>query len=795
MIKSYLKTALRNLLRDRQFTILNVLGLSTGLACTILILLWVFNELSYDRWQPYANRTYRITAATFAQSYPWSGAPLGAAIKAQIPGVEYTARLKPNFQAHLFTAGTRRFEEKRVFYADPDILKIFSFPLASGDARTVLARPDGILLTQATARKYFGTEDVVGQRIGMDSNSFTVTGILKDIPANSHVHFDMLLPMSFIARTDEDIVHSHWDNLDFYTYIVFNANKDLSGTSIADMEKKIRAINHAGEPNFDAVFGLQPLNRIHLYSKQMAYDIEAQGDIVYVRLFAIIAVFILLIACVNFMNLSTARSARRAKEVGIRKVIGARRGQLVGQFLSESMLLTLVSLLLALGMVKLCLPAFNAVLGASLSLDLTQGWTSGGLLLVLLFTGLVAGSYPALFLSRCRPIKVLKQRVVRMGAGTSLFRNGLVVFQFVVSVVLIIGTSVVYSQLRYIRNRDLGYDKSNLLYVLFKGDMAKNSEVLGAALGKSPHLRNYTIISELPVDAGMGTIGVRWKNITENHIMFSVMGVDEHFISVFKVKLLEGRGFSPAYGADTINYIVNEKALSVMGMDPATAVGQRIRLWDNWGSIVGVVKDFSFKPAQSAVAPLILRYNRGAGKEWLRRTAVVSTVPAGTAEAIGELRTIYQRMSPMEAFEFGFVDQQLQRLYVSEERLGMLFNIFSVLAVFISCLGLWGLAAFTAEQRTKEIGIRKVLGAGVPGVVFMLSGGFVRLVLVAVVVATPIASYCMDRWLQDFAYRVNISAWYFVAAGAIAMVIALLTVSWQAVRAAVANPVKSLRAD
>jgi putative ABC transport system permease protein len=328
-----------------------------------------------------------------------------------------------------------------------------------------------------------------------------------------------------------------------------------------------------------------------------------------------------------------------------------------------------------------------------------------------------------------------------------------------------------------------------------KGDMPHNSEALAAALGGSSRLRNYTIISELPVNAGMGTIGVRWKHIPKNDVVFSVMGVDEHFLSVFRMRLLAGRGFSSAFAADTVSYVVNERALEVMGMDASSAVGQRMKLWDNWGTIVGVVKNFNFKPAQSAVDPLILRYNPGAGKEWLRRTVVIGVPPAGVAAAIADMKNVWGAFEHNFPFEYGFVDQQLQRLYVAEQRLGLLFNIFSVLAVFISCLGLLGLAAFTAEQRTKEIGIRKVLGAGVAGIVVLLSRRFVRLVLIAVVVATPIAWYCMDRWLQDFAYRVAINGWYFVAAGAIAMAIALLTVSWQAIRAAVANPVKSLRMD
>ncbi|MBS1665086.1 MAG: FtsX-like permease family protein [Bacteroidetes bacterium] len=488
------------------------------------------------------------------------------------------------------------------------------------------------------------------------------------------------------------------------------------------MERESRAMNRRGEPAFDAVLGLQPLNDIHLHSKQIHFDVEAQGNIVYVRMFSIIAFFILLVACVNFMNLATARSTRRAKEAGIRKVIGAKRGQLVGQFLSESLLITSVALVLSLGMVGAALPAFNAVLGTHLVLEPGRGWMLGGLLLVFLVTSLLAGSYPALFLSGFRPIGVLKS--IRVGRGGMWLRNGLVVFQFFVSIVLIAGTLIVYSQLRYIRDRDLGYNKENLLYIPLKGELPGKSEALAAALAGKAHLQNYTIISELPVDAWMGTIGVRWKSISSNKVMFSVMGVDERFLSVFKVRLLAGRGFSAAFGSDTTNYVVNEKALAVMGMDVRSAVGQRIRLWDNWGLIVGVVKDFSFKPAQSAVDPLILRYNPGKGKEWLRKVAVVSAGRGTTGAAIEELKTVWGKLNPSFSFEYGWVDAQLERLYVSEQRLGVLFNVFSVLAIFICCLGLLGLAAFTAEQRTKEIGIRKVLGAKVAAGVCFSDRGY-----------------------------------------------------------------------
>jgi ABC-type antimicrobial peptide transport system permease subunit len=802
MFKNYFKTAFRNLVRNKFFTLLNILGLSTSLACTILILLWVVNELSYDRFNKNAAHTYRITATTREQSFPMTGAPLGEAITNQVPGIRYTARLRPNYgESTIFTVGEHNFEEKRAYYADPALLQVFSFPLLQGAPATALVQPDGLLLTESMAKKYFGTEKAMGKTIRMTNSRmkntavFTVTGILKDIPATSHLQFDILLPMSFIARTDENILKAQWDNLNFYTYIVLDEHTAATPAALVAMEQQIRAINKKGEPTFDAVFQLQPLTKIHLYSK-LLYDVDGQGNIVYVRIFSIIAFFILLVACINFMNLATAQSARRAKEVGIRKVIGARRGQLIGQFLSESVLITFIAMLLGLTLVIIALPDFNQVLGKALTLDLSDGWLFVGLLLVFLLTSLVSGSYPAFFLSSFRPIRVLKAKVARAGFGSHLFRNTLVVFQFAVSIVLIVGTVVVYSQLHFIRSRDLGYNKANLLFIWLKGPLRNNTDALAAGLKGSTYLHNYSILSELPVNAGMGTVGVIWEGKPKDSWpMFSVMGVDEHFFSVFGMRLATGRSFSTAFAADTLNYVVNEKALQVMGMNVTSAVGKPLTVWGNKGTIVGVVKDFNFKPVQSAVDPLILRYNPGAGKEWLRGVAVINVAPGRIRDAIDNLKVVWTELNPAYDFEFGFVDRQLEKLYRSEQRMGLLFNTFSLLAIFISCLGLSGLAAFTAEQRTKEIGVRKVLGATVSGIVAMLSKGFVKLVVLATLIATPISYYFMDHWLRDFAYRISISGWYFAAAGAAALLIALFTVSFQAVKAALANPVKSLRAE
>jgi putative ABC transport system permease protein len=798
MIKNYLKVAFRNLLKHKGFFLINIAGLGLGMACSMLILLWVQYELSWDNFHGNGQHIYRLVASPLGGSYPLSGAPLAADVKAQIPGVKNVTRIKTDYGSPVvFRVGDKNFETANAWYADPSLLQMFTFPLVSGDAATALVQPNGLLLTQKTARRFFGTEDVVGKTIRMsDTVVFSVTGVLKDIPSNSHLQFDVLLPMSFDARTDQNILQHHYDNLDFYTYLQFEDKADVSPAALATMGREISAITTKGEPTFQAGFALQPLSKIHLYSKQLSYDIGEQGDISYVRLFSIVAFFILFVACINFMNLATARSAQRAREVGIRKTIGARRWQLVGQFLGESILLTFFALLLGMVLIGIALPAFNRLLGISLALPWDSVRFIGGLGLVFLLTSVLSGFYPAFFLSAFRPVKVLKGALAKAGSHTRLFRNGLVVLQFMISVVLIIATAVIYNQMRFIRNRDLGYDKENQLYIPLKGELGMRLDALTAFLHDNPRLSHYSVVSEVPVDVSMGTAGVQWQGKDMNtHPMFSLMGVDEHFLDLFKMKLVAGRGFSPAFSADTLNYVVNEKTLNTMGWDPATAVGRPLTVLGNSGRVIGVVKDFNFKPVQSAIDPLILCYNPGAGKEWLRHQVVINTPPKGLQQSIEDLKTIWSKLNPAYTFEYGFIDQQLAHSYQAELRMSSLFNAFALLAIVISCLGLTGLAAFTAEQRAREIGIRKVLGAKVTGIAALLSGGLIRLVLLATIIAAPVAWYFMHRWLEGFAYRISISAWYFIGAGGLAIAIALATVSWQAVRAAMANPVKSLRAE
>jgi ABC-type antimicrobial peptide transport system permease subunit len=794
MLRHFLKITLRNLARHRLFTFINLLGLSTGLACSFLIWLWVHHEVSYDRYHPYAADTYRVNARVMDQDYPLTGAPLAEALKAQVPGVLETARIEANYgEPSVFTVGDKHFEEKGAFFADPGLLRLFSLPLLSGDSATALIAPNGLLLTEHIAKKYFGNKNALGQTIRMgNGNIFTVTGILKDVPSNTHLQVDILLPMSFDASKNPDILGHHWDNLNFYTYVRLDPHRAVS---LSTVEKQVNQLYNHADASFHADITLQPLTRIHLYSSY-PYDIAPHGEIRYVRIFSAIAFVILLVACVNFMNLATARSSRRAKEVGVRKVIGAPRWQLVGQFLGESAAITVLAVLTGLVLVYVALPFFNTALGTTLTVDLSNGWVVLVLVLMFVVTALVAGSYPALFLSGFRPASVLKNSIPGIGGASLFFRNGLVVFQFVVSIVLMIGTIVVFSQLTYIRERDPGFNKMNLLYAPLKGDLGKRMDALAVQMAASPRLGRYTVVSEIPVDLSMGTAGVHWEGkAPKSHPMFSVMGVDTATIGVFGMHLVSGRNFSASFPTDTLNYLVNESALKVLGWDARTAVGKPLQVWDNKGKVIGVIHDFNFKPVRSSVDPLIFRYNPGPKNDWLRGVAVVQTTPAGAGAAMQDLRAVMTRLNPDYDADYGFVDQQLAAQYQTEQRLGILFNAFAGLAIFISCLGLGGLAAFTAERRTKEIGIRKVLGASITGIVALLTRGFLRLVAVSFILASPIAYYCMHRWLQDYAFRVPLSAWFFIAAGVTATLVALATVGLQAIKAATVNPVKSLRSE
>lgn len=788
MFKTYIKLAYRNLIKEKAYSIINILGLTIGLASSILIFLWVQNELSYDKFHKNAGQVYRVVSDFSGSKSAANSAGMPAGLKANLPVVTNTARIQP-MNTTLLEVGSKKFQEENAFYADASFMDVFSYPLVKGDRATALKKVNSILITQAMAKKYFGDEDPMGKTIKQDNKeSLQVTGVFADVPANSDLQFDFIMPMTSLAKTNNDLKNSVWDNFNFWDYIQLDKSFDPTPANLANLETQIYQVFHKHSPDTKALFYLQPLTKIHLAPERLG-DMPGHGNAQYVNIFFVIAILILVVACINFMNLATARSARRAKEIGLRKVAGALRGQLVVQFLSESVMISFLSLLLAVVLVRMFLPVFNDLASRKLTLDFSspQLWLS--LTGIALFTGLISGSYPALFLSGFNPAKVLKGNVKSMG-GNLLFRNTLVVVQFTVSIVLLVGTVVIYNQLKFIKDRNPGFAKANLLYVPMTGDTWHRQQTFKDELSQNPLTSNFAVTSDLPTNLGGWTLSVSWDGKDpHSQISFPVIAINEDFTRTFGVSVIAGRSFSRAFKTDSANFLVNEKMAKTMGLDANTAVGKPLTLWGKKGTIVGVVKDFNFKPIQQSIEPLVLRFNDFGGY------FVIRTQPGKTAATIQVLAKISQELNPAYPFKFDFLDQDLANLYKGEQQMGNIFNLFAILGIFISCLGLYGLSAFMAEQRTKEIGVRKVLGASVFNLVYLLSSGITKLIVIAIIIAIPLSSYAVNGWLAGFAYHITVSWLAFFIAAFAALSIAWITVSYESIKAAVVNPIKSLRSE
>jgi len=787
MLKNYFLSAIRSLHRFKLFAFLNIFGLSTGMACSILIFLWVQDEKSYDKFNDHASQIYRLTANVAGTPAAVTPPPVVPALKQQVSVIQSVIRVVP-LNATV-SIGSQKFAEKNIFYADPNFLQFFKYPLSQGEAGTVLSRPDGVVITEATAVKYFGTTNAIGKIIRVDNdvngNNYAVTGILKNIPHNSHLQFGLLLPIDFYNKSNGGV----WDNFAVYSYVELSDQFKTSAAAIQSLEKQADAIYAANDKsNTKSTFTFQSLTDIHLHSN-LVQDVDGQGNNQYVTIFFLVAVFILLLACINFMNLSTALGSQRAKEIGLRKTIGALRGQLIMQFISESLLVAVLSLIVAISLAWLLLPLFNELSFKSMTMDLLSVKMIGGLLALAVIVGIVSGSYPAFYMSAFNPAKVLKGLKV-IGGQKSLLRNGLVVFQFAIAVILMISTLVVNYQLKFIKNRDIGFNKQNLLYLQMPqiGDLQNNYQVLKAALQQNPGVSDYTLIDQLPTNLSSATNNVTWSGKDpRQQILFPHISVDEKFVQTFGMHFLAGRSFDDQAKGDEANYILNEKAVKIMGMTATTAIGQKISSKGHEGVIIGVVKDFNFKPVQQPIEPLIMKHTNRGGYLVLR------TSPANIQNVIGKLKEIFQGVYPDAPYSYGFVDQDLSKLYVAEQRMGMLFNTFSVISIIVSCLGLFGLATFATQRRIKEIGVRRVLGAGISGIVFMLVKDFVKLVALSLIIAFPVAWYVMNNWLSNYAYRIELNWWMFATSGITAIIIALLTISYQSVKAALNNPVQSLR--
>ena len=788
MLKNYFKVAFRNLLRNKAFSFINISGLAIGMASAILILLWIQNEMSHDRFHAKGDRIYVMNNRDHfnGKLWAWNTTPkiLGPTLKADYPEVEDVARI--NRCSFLFTVGDKHLNVQGVF-TDSGFLNIFSFPLLKGNANKALSDNYHIVLTEKLAKKLFGNEDAMGKTILIDSNAnFTVSGVLKDLPNNTAFNFEYLLPWSYMKTIGQD--DAWWGNNSIKNFVLLKP-----GVSQAAFDAKVKdvTINHTkdGDKSTTQVF-TQPFEDMWLYSKSDNGQYVG-GRIERVKIFSIIAAFILLIACINFMNLSTARSEKRAKEVGIRKVVGAQKVFLIAQFIGESIILAFLAGVLAIIIVWIALPGFDKLVQKELFLDFGNPLLWLFALGFIVFTGFVAGSYPAFFLSSFQPVKVLKGTFKSHNATVSP-RKVLVVLQFTFAIALIICTIIIEHQIKYAEDRDSGYAKEKLAYVPIEGDIDKHYDVIkhellnrGAAIAVT---KSMSPISTRYSDGW----GWQWEGSTEadKKTDFVRMASEADFIKTMGVKLIAGRDIDiKNYPADSTAMLLNETAVKAMRF--TNPVGQVVQADGNKWTVVGVVKDFIYESPYDKINPLAVM----GPASWFT-TVHFKLNPANTTEKNLDIaRQVFKEFNPQYPFNYKFIDEDYAAKFGEEKRTGTLAALFAGLTIFISCLGLFGLAAYMAENRIKEIGVRKVLGASVANITTLLSKDFLKLVIISFLIAAPVAFWAMDKWLQSYTYRISIEWWVFALAGIVSVVIAILTVSYQAIRAAIANPVKNLRTE
>jgi putative ABC transport system permease protein len=806
MLRNYIKTAFRSLTKNKGFTTINVLGLALGLAACLLIVLYVFDELSYDRYNTKADRIYRVNEdlklgnnnVLYAISMP----PLAQALKSEFPEVEDAARMKMAGGFHV-KKGTESILEYRTVFADPSLFNVFTLPMIQGNPATALNEPNTIVLTESTAKKYFNSTNIVGQTLKVNDNQlYKITGVIRDIPKNSHFNFDFFISMA----SWPDSKMNQWLRSDYNTYVLLRKGADrkafeaklpalLKAHGNAEMQAGLHMDMDAFEKSGSYFrLNLTPLTDIHLHSSRDG-ELGHNGTVQYVYIFSAIAAFILLIACINFMNLSTARSANRAREVGVRKVLGSPRKYLIAQFLTESILVTLAAAIIAFVTALMLLPVFNQLSGKELLMDKhTLSWLIPTVLAIVVGVGCLAGSYPAFFLSAFQPINVLNGKLATGFKGGRL-RSLLVVFQFSISIFLIIGTIVIYNQLNFIQTKNLGYNRNQVLVIKNAFELGNNAKIFKQEVKQLPGVINATLTGFLPTSQNRATsIFYKDASLDQKKAVFPQnWSVDEDYISTLDMKLAAGRNFSSQMPTDSSGVIINETTAKFLGYaDPINKTlyrnedGNRDHM--RQFHIIGVVKDFNFSSLRENISPVIMWLNQDTGDLSVRVS------PSNLPILLSAIKDKWKQLTPMH-FEYSFMDQDFDATYRSEQRTGTIFMIFTVLAIIIACLGLFGLAAYAAEQRTKEIGIRKILGASVSVIVKTLSIDFIKLVIISIAVATPIAWFLMNKWLQDFAYRINIQWWVLVLAGFAAVFIAMVTVSFQSIKAALANPVKSLRSE
>ena len=791
MLKNHFKIAFRNLVRNKAFTAINILGLALGMASSLFIFLWTKDETSIGKNYENASRIYRIMEREFTDGKVVADDDtpgiLADELKKEFPEVMYAAGFSWQ-EARLLRVGNKS-ERQNGCYAGADWFKVYSIPILAGKAETALKAPNSLAISRKLAVTYFGNvASALGKSIHFDnSNDYQITAVFENLPANAMDQYDFLLSWDiFLSRQPWA---RDWTNAGPKTRLMLRPD-----ASPEQFDAKLKWFLKGRNTDFGKTFYinlfLQAEADAYLYSS-FKDGYNDGGRIDHVKLLAIVAGFLLLIAIINFMNLSTARSRKRAREVGIRKVVGAGQRSLIRQFMSEAMLLAFIAMLLAVVTVLVLMPLFNQLTDKQLTLPLNQPYFWAVLAGLLILTGGLSGSYPALFLASLNPLKILKGVVSssRLNSGAHLFRRGLVVFQFVMSMLLIVGTVVVYQQLQYIQKKNLGYDRENLINIQSDGDLPKNYEVFKQELLKMTGIQSVTHMYANPLGNGSTTEGVGWTGKDpQAAISFNNTAAGYDFARTMKMKLIDGRDFSPEFASDSTNYLINEAAAKRIGYK--NPVGQPLTFWDRPGKIIGLIKDFHFNSLHEPIRPLIIRMADGHYGNILIRTQ-----PGQTRQALASIEALYKKFNDKFPFKYTFVDSEYQNIYRSENVVGTLSTIFAGLAIFIACLGLFGLAAFTAEQRVKEIGVRKVLGASVAGIVALLSGDFLKLVVTAILIASPIAWFVMNEWLTGYAYKIEISWWIFALAGLLSLGIALLTISFQSIHAALMDPVKALKSE
>ncbi len=793
MLRNYFKAAWRNLVRNKVFSFINVFGLALGMACSLLIFLWVQDERNVNENLATKKETYGVYERVFSEgkveTAHWTPGLLAAELRRKIPGIRYASGFW-SAQDIRFSAGEKSIIEKGAF-ADSDYFKMFNYPLLEGTAAGALQEPQDISLSRKMAVAFFGSpEAAIGKTIRYNNLAdLKVSAVFEDLSANSAEQFDYVINWQYLLQSQGWL--TNWINRSPATFIQLQPHTDPA-TMEAEIKDFIQPYLGSGYGSgFRTELGLQQFDQMYLYSS-FKDGVPDGGRIEYVRLFSLIAVFILLVACINFMNLATARSAKRAKEVGIRKTMGALRQSLILQFIGEAILLAFLAFLLAMLFVVLVMPLFNQVTGKQIALPMAsmQFWLDA--MLLLLLTGIVAGSYPALYLSSLVPLKVLKGALT-FSRSALIFRKGLVVFQFVLSIVFIVATIIISGQVRYVQEKNLGFDRENLVYVPMERSLAIQYPLLKRQLAVLPGVASVSYSNQIPTEIGSHVYDLSWEGKDPAAKVVAIHnGVGYDYVTTMHLSMVMGRDFSRNFPTDTVGYVINETALKMIGYkDP---IGRLLVYFGHRGKIIGVVKDFNFQSLHDPIRPLVLEF-MGERITWDGSYAVIRVAPGQTRRVLTGVENVCKTLDPAFPFRYTFADAAYQKLYTSELTVSHLSDSFSVLAVFISCLGLLGLTMFTAEQRRKEIGIRKIIGAGAGDIITMLSKDIVTLVALSAIIATPVAWLAMNRWLQNFAYHIDIDWWVFLLAGLIAVLIALATIAYQAIKAALANPVRALRME